>query len=708
MDAIDRVYNRIHAMISLKLNALKTWYGLHQDDCNIGEWTKMADRSELDDILATLLELRTSVKKLQWFGKVNCDGFSKILKKAKRVRSLLCVQGSKIESKLCISEFASQQKCLESLEYIDALISEVNQVGFQAQHLVKHGSLLVNAHFKRDSPFPGSSFVVAKSIHEDDSNTLNTIICHHKLINGQPLVCHQPLLLTFLRYGTLRGSRRCIDLLLSYVDRLHGCALIDGQNYLHHLIIGIRRKAPDRLTQTASLSYNHNSISLLKHVLKRLSMQQLESTLDPDVFGRQPLHYAAESGHLEATQLLLQFMANCNPVSASKAALMEDIEGQTALSLAVVNGYIQVISALLQSYKGIVAMSEHSSGNEVKLPGSTLLAAIRSGFVDGVALLLKNNLDLKFQDEDGQTPLFIATRFGFVDCVKLLLHASHNQNMTLDTPELGRGWTPLTMAATSGNLIIVQLLVDAGANQKFRDYRGLTAREQAGYRGFLKVAEVLEDSRPKEPLLRPTCIPLTRKQSYTNNPDFSFSATTSSVLGDDDQCFQIFINLGSLSTKKNAMAVDLSGLISNGSPPESNLYIKIRTVDGSQASDMTSLPLLEDRSNEPWLFWTKELRTLKLVFDVFCKINRSCKRYQILGSGIAILSDLTSSLGSKRESHVRDYTIPLLQTASLKFIGTITFSVLVVAPSPYRGSSSIAEHRQWMDEIPVIIGHRGK
>ena len=261
-------------------------------------------------------------------------------------------------------------------------------------------------------------------------------------------------------------------------------------------------------------------------------------------------------------------------------------------------------------------MDEHKSSGEAKGSRNYLLTAIRSGFVDGVALLIKGNPDSDFPYDSGQTPLYVAVQFGFVDCVKLLLDASSSQNTMLNMPEPGRGWIPLIMAATSGNLPIVKLLVGAGANQSICDYRGLTAKEHAAYRGFLKVAEVLEVSCPKEPLLRPIHNKSTRKPSHTDNSDFPFSGINLSDIEDHGEPFYIFINLGSLSAKKNSTAVDLSGLTSQASPPESNLYIKMCTVDGSQASSMISLPLSEDRSNEPWLFWSKELKTVKLAFDV--------------------------------------------------------------------------------------------
>ncbi|KAL9117771.1 MAG: hypothetical protein Q9187_005689 [Circinaria calcarea] len=702
-----KFYNRIHAVVSLKLNALKDCYGIHQDDCSAGDWTEIGDSYELDDILATAHELRTLLKKLQWFGKVNHDGFSIVLKKAKKAQSLLYDQGLEMESRLRVSEFTSQQKCLETLEYVDTLMNDVNRVRFQDHLPTEKDSLLVNTHYKRYSSFTSSSFITTKSIREDDSSTLDTIIRHHELIDGQPLVHHQYLLLRFLRYGILCGSRHCINLLLSHIDSLHGPALIDGQTCLHYLAIKLRRKTSDWPAQNTSSSSSRTTISLLKYIVEHLSVQQSCSILEPDVFGRLPLHYAAESGDLEATQLLLQFMATRTSVLVWKAALAEDIEGQTVLSPAVIGGHVHVIKALLQFYSGNVSRDEHNGNRKAKIPGSTLLAAIRSGFVDGVALLLKSNTDLEFQDESGQTLLHMAVRFGQEDCVKLLLNASSKHNTILNTPELGGGWTPLTMAARSGNLLIVRLLVDAGANQEIRDNRGWTAKEYAAYRGFLKVAELLEVNCPGELLLSPNSNHSARKQSYTNNPDISFSTTPSSSFEDHDKPFYVFINLGSLSTKKSVIAIDLSGLITQDSPPESNLYIKLRTADGSQASGMASLPLLEDRSNEPWLFWTKDVGTLKLVFDIFSKTNYCYKRYQLLGSGIAILPNLRPNLGVKRESLVRDYTIPILETATLKSIGNITFSILVVAPSRCGGSSSVTEHRQWMDQSPIIIGHRG-
>jgi hypothetical protein len=70
-------------------------------------------QQEAEEVLATCLELRLRLKKLQWYGKVNRDDFSNLLPKLKRLpeRSFDGLQ-------LWQYEFAGQRRSLESLDRI--------------------------------------------------------------------------------------------------------------------------------------------------------------------------------------------------------------------------------------------------------------------------------------------------------------------------------------------------------------------------------------------------------------------------------------------------------------------------------------------------------------------------------------------------------------------------------------------------------------
>ena len=61
---------------------------------------------------------------------------------------------------------------------------------------------------------------------------------------------------------------------------------------------------------------------------------------------------------------------------------------------------------------------------------------------------------VNIQDRAGRTPLHLAALGGHIQCVKILLEAGANANVT----DNKGGQTPLTLAANKGNIEIVKLL----------------------------------------------------------------------------------------------------------------------------------------------------------------------------------------------------------------------------------------------------------
>lgn len=98
---------------------------------------------------------------------------------------------------------------------------------------------------------------------------------------------------------------------------------------------------------------------------------------------------------------------------------VQDNNGNTALMLAAYSGNIEVVKLLLQLGVDPFVKNKYNS---------TVLMAICSHYNDEVGidmnlmrLLIKQNTDVNLQDLDGETALMLAARYGNIEVVKLLL-----------------------------------------------------------------------------------------------------------------------------------------------------------------------------------------------------------------------------------------------------------------------------------------------
>jgi ankyrin repeat protein len=152
-------------------------------------------------------------------------------------------------------------------------------------------------------------------------------------------------------------------------------------------------------------------------------------------------------------------------------------DGVTPLMQAAWWGSTQCIALLLKHDPDFLAM-DHSGHDAV------MNAALRGH--DGVLrMLLAAGAQADRTSAGGWTPLMFAARSGSVACTQTLIDNHADPNVT------PHGWTPLKEAARNCHSKIVEVLLAAGANARFRDTDGWSAMDDAARYGCPESLKVL-------------------------------------------------------------------------------------------------------------------------------------------------------------------------------------------------------------------------
>jgi uncharacterized protein len=92
---------------------------------------------------------------------------------------------------------------------------------------------------------------------------------------------------------------------------------------------------------------------------------------------------------------------------------------------------------------------------------------------------------------DGFTPLGLATFFGHIDLVKLLIEKGANPNIAANNPFKV---TPLHSACAISNYDIAEMLIKNGAEVNARQMQGVTPLHSAAHNGQPRLAKLLIDN----------------------------------------------------------------------------------------------------------------------------------------------------------------------------------------------------------------------
>jgi len=709
---VESFYKTRHAILQQRVNVLHEHYRITDSTA-----LDNANRVELEDLTAAFVELRDAFKQLQWYELVN---FNKIVSRLGKFRRELSWPPGTNDFRIPDTHLATQKECLKDQGHVTDWLARLESKRLEASYALAKTLLLQQKYY--GELLPSLLWDSASSaIDQDDVLSLDQVLERSPKDRDTDERIPQRLLFALLHISTLNGSRRCTEGLLSRIASLE-----DFGYCLHWLVIETGRRmtlqgrqyqvrdAPEIMAMSVFVK---EAIDQLVRVICRLGFKLRAFLHEKDSFGRLPLHYAVQYGLFEVCEQILQYMkghkaAQAHPSITSSPALLPDSEGLTALNLAVLAGNAAITELLLTDYyhsKGAGPSTDPS--HKGALPPNLLTTAIKLNCFAIAQLLHASVIDVNNKDYNDETALYLAVRSGRLENVTMLLKApDRNDKIDLDAREVVYGWTPLILACVKGDVTVMELLLRAGADPKVLDLSGWTAKDHAAFRGWLPIARTLmaldignaKQSSPINGLQRNE--PRIRKAK----PSFDHPVYSSQDIPPGYS--EIYVNLGQLDTYNPVTAVNLGPYVSPDAytpQREADFHVEIRAIDGDQSNHVIQLPVLEDMANKPWRFLTKDPRNFKLAFNIFHATTTTHRGSRLIGSAVALLESLKQGLGSKRESLVRDFNIPILQKDTLDFIGTVTFYFVINTPFPHPHPMPGVEQEFGTHDGPTIIGHRG-
>lgn len=711
------------------------------------------------------------MRKLQWYGEVNRRGFIKITKKLDKKIPSAHAQQKYLELKVDPAQFATNAALLESLPKINDWISVLTDVAASKNHEDK--ASITTGSLRRTTSRPSLRFsaehvaALESYLRDDSSENLEAFIADTtKTVSGANDPAFQYFLKGLLNKAITTKARACTELLLKHIVFLDDHDDINRRNCIHRLVISIgkaqtktdlestattppeaeaelfsfitpaaspahpfRRPVQQDDKQIRSMSLDDESLQFLSFLLERLEPTQRPALLARDTAGRTPLHFAAEYGVQAMCEIIIAQLMKWrmfDVVNGIDCENWQDEEGWAPLHLAVIGGHPLTTQTLLNAEKNANSPAQQKKISRKSAKSSVVLTlATKSNFIEIVRILVKIGVDVNQQDEQGETALHVAARYGHTDCARLLLAGNGDERTNMELAEYTYGWTPLFIAAVDGHLPIAELLIDAGADLERLDSSGWTAKEHAALRGHLDISRRLAEFVPEldsdsvsvastASTSPPTSTSLSDRRSNGIGLSAPSVKSTEAVktfghryLTDESM---ILVSLGSMDPRQAVQAVSLDRIPltnAHSTQLDTALSIVVSAKGAEGEPEVFDLPVHENISTEPIAFNTAEPDKTKIFFDLVPTYSGS--RDKVVGRGVAMLSSLRTNLGSKKMPLKGDLTVPIIASGDLDVIGSVTFNFLVITPFSHPKMSVSEQQTYWksMATSTMVIGHRG-
>jgi ankyrin repeat protein len=179
------------------------------------------------------------------------------------------------------------------------------------------------------------------------------------------------------------------------------------------------------------------------------------------------------------------------------------------IALSLLTVAVPAVAQFSDSYNFLKAVRERNGSKAIELlnkGGPTLIdtpdgntgergmhIAVKDRDLSWVGFLMQKGARVDLKDRNGNTPLMIAARIGFVDAARLLIAKGAQVNVANSFGE-----TPLIMAAQKRDLAMVRLLLTQGADPAKRDIAsGMSARDYAVRDGRSEmIVKLIDETKP--------------------------------------------------------------------------------------------------------------------------------------------------------------------------------------------------------------------
>ena len=753
LEDVDNFYNKKYADAARRLKLLQDRYGKYNS------LPTGMSKDDVEDLMGALLELRGQLKHLQWYGEVNRRGFVKITKKLDKRVGQSAMQKRYLETKVDTKQFATNMELSDTKSKVNEWIAKLADVKVQDDANSIHSSRSLGQINSASLPV-GLAEITETAVREDNAGSLRQSI---SLIVDAEL--RTAFCLNLLHRAIALAARECIDELLAELPSLEETDDINGRNCIHRLIIGAGRSNPfndeddtSGLTAEPTLDQvnyikpaappvlssrrparketsnqtneeeDNKTVATLKYILEKLRPHQRSALRARDVYGRVPLHYSAQYGFFAVSKILVTYMQKWGKFKGSDgidAPYWPDVDGYAPLHLSVIGGHPLTTKALLEA-DGLDPLARRLAlRKSLTRSGEVLALAVKSNFLAIVKMIVEAGFDVDYQDDQGETALHVAARFGNAKCAEILLQGDGNTKASTEVMENSFGWTPLHVASVDGHLDVVQILVAAGARLVAMDSSGWTAREHAALRGHINIARVLANLTPVKTSENTESFsekPLNEYEQVNSLTDrrSALGSTTNGTVKRPEPVksfghryltkeSMVLVSLGSMDNRKALEAVNLDQIpIANAHSTQLDTALSVIVSAQGAAGEpsIIDLPVQDTVSTEPIVFHTSDPTCVKLLFDIVPTYAGSSN--QIVGRAVALLSSIRPSLGSKRISLQGDLSIPIVAVNTLEVIGTVNFNFLVITPFAHPKMNITESQTYWKSMAStMLIGHRG-